>query len=143
MGVRRKGRIIAFQQIYTIEFFDKSDHEIYDFSWIDEKNQTKIKPESLDFARLLIGGTLENLEVIDNTIKNHLERWDFSRLAKVDLANLRIGIYELLFLKDIPAQVAIDEAINIAKEFGSDDSYRFINGILDSVYKSQKNTKGH
>lgn len=66
------------------------------------------------------------------------KNWDIERIAKVDLAILRTSIYALQFNKEIPATVTIDEAIEIAKQFGSDDSYKFINGILDSVRKGQE-----
>ncbi len=75
------------------------------------------------------------MPVIDEKIKEHLEHWDFSRLSRVDLAILRMSVFCLLYQPDIPATVTIDEAIDIAREFGTDDSYRFINGVLDSIQK--------
>jgi N utilization substance protein B len=87
------------------------------------------------FARLIIAGTIENIEAVDNAIRSHLQNWSFERLKRVDLAILRIGAYSLLFQRDIPAQITIDEAIEIAKEYGSDDSYRFVNGVLDGIWK--------
>ena len=92
--------------------------------------------ESLDFARLIAGGTIQNLAEIDKQIKIQLEHWDFSRLNKVDQAILRMGVYSLLFQKDIPASVTIDEAVDISKEYGTDESYRFINGVLDGIRKN-------
>jgi N utilization substance protein B len=75
---------------------------------------------------------------VDRSIIRQLEHWDFSRLNKVDLAILRISAYCLLFQSDIPPSVTIDEAIDIAKEFGTDDSYRFINGVLDGIRKQRE-----
>jgi N utilization substance protein B len=83
----------------------------------------------------MITGTIEEIDRIDAIIKKHLEHWAFERLRKVDLAILRVGCYSLLYQKDIPAGISIDEAIEIAKEYGSDDSYRFINGVLDGIQK--------
>ena len=92
--------------------------------------------ESLDFARLIAGGTIQNLAEVDKQIKIQLEHWDFSRLNKVDQAILRMGVYSLLYQKDIPASVTIDEAVDISKEYGTDESYRFINGVLDGIRKN-------
>jgi N utilization substance protein B len=83
----------------------------------------------------MIAGTIEQIDVIDSMIKKHLEHWAFERLRKVDLAILRVGAYSIFYQKDIPAQISIDEAIEIAKEYGSEDSYRFINGVLDGIRK--------
>jgi N utilization substance protein B len=92
-------------------------------------------PETVTFARLLIQGALENLPEIDDTIKGQLENWDFSRLNRVDLALLRMSVYCLLHQRDIPATVTIDEAVDISKTYGTADSYRFVNGVLDGVRK--------
>jgi N utilization substance protein B len=99
---------------------------------------SKPAEEAIDFARLLITGTINNLDVIDRVIRNQLENWDFTRLARVDLAILRIAVYCMLYQQDIPITVTIDEAIDISKDFGSDESYRFINGVLDGVRKAQE-----
>ncbi len=137
MGSRRKGRIIAFQALFSWEMNKHSVDEILDFKWIDKDKINKTNNDSFLFAGLITSGTIENTELIDSTIKNHLDNWDFSRISKVDLAVLRISVYSLLFQKDIPASVTIDEAIDIVKEYGNDDSYRFINGVLDAIRKTQ------
>jgi N utilization substance protein B len=152
MGARRKGRILAFQTLYAYELYSLCSHgarggggtgtpispieDVLEFPWIDESSREKINPESLDFGRLIAGGTIEKLTEIDEQIKTQLEHWDFSRLNKVDQAILRIGVYSLLFQKDIPASVTIDEAVDISKEYGTDESYRFINGVLDGIRKN-------
>lgn len=135
MGVRRKGRILAFQALYAHEISAAPADQLCAFSWLDPEDRERVRDESRDFARLLIAGTLEKLEEIDGHIRRRLEHWDFSRLNKVDLAILRISVYCLLFQADIPPSVTIDEAIDIAKEYGTDDSYRFINGVLDGIRK--------
>ena len=137
MGVRRKGRILAFQALFAHEASGATAYQLLGFAWLDPENQAKLQDESRDFARLLILGTLEKLAEIDQYIVRQLEHWDFSRLNKVDLAILRVSVYCLLFQGDIPPSVTIDEAIDIAKEFGTDDSYRFINGVLDGIRKQQ------
>jgi N utilization substance protein B len=138
MGARRKGRILAFQALYAHELTGMPVGELAQFSWLDQENQEKIKPESMDFARLLVQGTIEKLPDVDGHIRKQLEHWDFSRLNKVDLAILRISAYCLIFQADIPPSVTIDEAIDIAREFGTDDSYRFINGVLDGIRKQRQ-----
>lgn len=138
MGARRKGRILAFQALYAYELTEYPIEELVSFSWLDQENQERVRDESLDFARLITQGTLENLREIDENIKKQLEHWDFSRLNKVDLAILRISVYCLIYQKDIPPSVTIDEAIDIAKEFGTDDSYRFINGVMDGIRKQKR-----
>ena len=131
MGARRQGRILAFQSLFRYDLSQVALPDLLDFSWAAEVRDG----ESETFARLLIQGTLERLPEIDERIKGHLQHWDFDRLARVDLALLRISVYSILFQKDIPASVTIDEAIHIAKEFGADDSFKFINGILDAIAK--------
>ena len=107
------------------------------FSWVGEEKLSKMDDDVLTFARLLVSGTIGHLEEIDSAIKSNLnENWDFSRLNKVDLAILRISAYPILFQKDIHPSIVIDEAIDISKEFGADDSFKFINAVLDSIRKA-------
>jgi transcription antitermination protein NusB len=141
MGSRRKARIIAFQTLFEWEMNKLPLEELSQFHWLDEERRARSDEETLTFARLIIAGALENMETIDAAIRLQLENWDFSRLAKVDLAVLRMSVYSLFFLNDIPASVTIDEAVDIVKEFGSDDSYRFVNGVLDGVRKAQESLR--
>jgi N utilization substance protein B len=136
MGARRKARIIAFQSLYRHDISGAGVSELLDFSWLDADRRSKTPEETLVFARLLIQGTLERLLEVDAVIKKHLENWDFSRLSRVDLALLRVSVYCLMFQKDIPPTVTIDEAVDISKNFGTEDSYRFVNGVLDGVRKA-------
>ena len=85
------------------------------------------------FAEELINGAIENIEIIDQEIASHASNWTFERIAKVDLAILRLAIFELLYRTDIPPIVSINEAIDLSKVFSSPDSKRFINGILDKM----------
>ena len=135
MGARRNGRIIAFQSLYRYHMTRAPLNELIEFSWLGEDRLAKQTEDTLTFAVLLIQGVIENQEEVDTVIKSHLEHWDFSRLAKVDLSILRLSVYCLLYQKDIPATVTIDEAIDIAKQFGTADSYRFVNGVLDGIRK--------
>jgi N utilization substance protein B len=89
----------------------------------------------------LVTGTIENITAVDAMIRSHLKNWDFSRLNRVDLAVLRMSTYTLMFQNDVPPTIIIDEAIGISKEFGTDDSFRFINGVLDSIRKTIQKEK--
>ena len=134
---RRKGRILAFQALYSWDLGNVDISNVLDFAWVEKETLERMGDESLSFTRLLVSGTIEHIEEIDSEIKSHLTNWDFDRLNKVDLAILRISVYPLLFQKDIHSSIIIDEAIDISKEFGSDDSFKFINAVLDSIRKSQ------
>ena len=81
----------------------------------------------------------ENLEVIDNHIKANFEGWSIYRLAKVDLAVLRIAIYEILYRKDIPIEVSINEAIETVKKYSTEESFKFVNGVLGGFVRSINN----
>ncbi len=136
MASRRKARILAFQALYAWDASGTPVGELLAFGWVDDDKRAILDEELKVFARLLMAGTIENIAAVDEAITSHLQNWTFERLKKVDLAILRIGAYSLLFQRDIPAQITIDEAIEIAKEYGSEDSYRFINGVLDGIWKA-------
>ena len=139
MASRHKERILAFQALYAWDMADDDRDivlkDLLDFSWVEMG--------AVDFSRLLAAGTVENIKTVDALIRKNLVHWDFSRLSRVDRALLRVSVYEMLF-KTAPPSVVIDEAVDISREFGSDDSYRFINGVLDGVRKTiqeKENTK--
>jgi transcription antitermination protein NusB len=135
MASRRKARILAFQALYAWDASAMPLEELLDFSWLGD-DSSAISDESLNaFAKLIVTGTMEQLEKVDSAIGRHLEHWSFERLKKVDLAILRTAVYSLLFQSEIAARITIDEAIEIAKEYGAEDSYKFINGVLDAVWK--------
>jgi N utilization substance protein B len=134
MGIRHKGRILALQALYAWDMaVDKAEalETLQGFPWLEKEETLKWG----DFARLLIAGTVENILAVDAAIKKQLVRWDFSRINMVDRALLRISVYELLF-QNTPPSVVIDEAVDISREYGTDDSYRFVNGVLDGVRKT-------
>lgn len=133
MASRRKGRILAFQALYCWEATHLPAEDLMAFSWLENSKRESLSEEIAAFSRLLIAGTIENIQSIDETLKNHLQNWDISRLNRVDLAILRMSIFTLMFQDDIAPSIVIDEAIGISKEFGTDDSFRFVNGVLDSV----------
>lgn len=140
MSSRRKARILAFQALYAWDASALPIEELLTFSWLEEEKLSKMDEDAKLFAKLLIVGAIERIHEVDSEINKHLEHWSFERLKKVDVALLRMAVYAMLFQKDIPAQISIDEAIEIAKEYGAEDSYKFINGVLDAIWKAH--TKG-
>jgi N utilization substance protein B len=137
MASRRKGRILAFQVLYSYEAAPSAAlDELLSFSWLEADKQASLDEGTAMFSRLLIQGTIENLSAVDDMIRSHLKNWDFSRLNRVDLALLRMSAYTLMYQDDMAPSIVIDEAIGISREYGTGDSYRFINGVLDSISRS-------
>jgi len=143
---RRKGRILAFQALYFWEsncekesgkaFYPVAIEELVNFSWLEEEKKKNLDDSITAFSKILIAGTIENIAAVDKTIKDHLDNWDISRVNRVDLAVLRMSVFSLIFQTDISPSIVIDEAIGICREYGTDDSYKFINGVLDSIRKT-------
>ncbi len=97
-----------------------------------------LPPRSRGFARRLVIGVFENLEALDRMIREASRNWRIERMSRVDRNILRIGAFEVVFLKDIPAKVSIDEAVELGKIYGSEDSGSFINGVLDNIFNTLK-----
>jgi len=135
MSARRKARILAFQALYAWEASNSSLEELLSLNWLDSGKLNQMDEETLAFTRLMIAQAVENAVEIDGRITRHLAHWPFERLKKVDLAILRMGAACLLYQSDISPGISIDEAIEIAKEYGSEESYKFINGVLDGIRK--------
>ncbi len=138
MAGRRKGRILAFQALYAWDVSKIPVTELLDFTWLGDDQRERLGDEGIAFPRLLIAGALEHIEEIDERIKQNLVNWDFTRLNRVDLAILRMSVYSLLYQKDLHPSIVIDEAIDISKEFGSDESFRFVNAVLDNIRKQSQ-----
>jgi N utilization substance protein B len=148
MASRRKGRILAFQALYSWEVSGGGNdgtlsvpEELLNFSWLETGMQENLDQAIIDFSRLLITGTIQNIAPIDQMIRAHLKNWDFSRLNRVDLALLRMSTYTLMFQIDVPPSIVIDEAIGISKEFGTGESFRFVNGVLDSIRRTLEGSR--
>ncbi len=141
---RRKGRILAFQGVYSWDVSKSSVEDILKFSWLQKDSESQDKeeplaPEPLEertFASFIITGTIEHVSEIDELIKKHLsENWTLERINKVSLAILRTSIFEMKFQNGSQPKIVIDEAVNIAREYGLEDSYKFINAVLDKIGK--------
>ncbi len=126
---RRRARVLALQALYEI---DGSGHDPE--SVVARRIRDISRPHAVEsFARKIIRGVLENLERIDRIILTHAPAWPVRQLAAVDRNLLRVAIYELAIDGDTPPRVAINEAVEMGKTFGSDTSFRFVNGVLGSV----------
>ena len=132
MGKRRKAREVALQFLYQLDLHDAPDPSPYEAEFW---SRHPVDDEARAFADALVRGTKQNQSKIDALIGQFTEHWDLERMAVVDRNILRVAIYELLWQPDVPPKVAINEAIEIAKKFGTRESGRFINGILDRVHK--------
>lgn len=137
MRLRSKARAVALSLLYQIEI-TKIDHYQALQNYLEIYPQ---KQEVIDFSSLLAEGVVKNLPSIDSFIKKHAKNWEIKRMAVIDRNILRMGCLELLFSEDIPPKVAINEAIELAKRFGDIDSPRFVNGILDKIYKIERGKK--
>ena len=134
---RREAREKAVQALYQI-----------DMRGIDPDEAMKVAlNESLDqeeksFLEKLVFGILENQAQIDGLIKKYLRGWTLERLALVDRAVLRIAVYEIMYVQDIPSKVSMNEALELARAFGMEESVKFINGVLANISKEQENEVG-
>ena len=131
MGARRKARELALQMLFQQDMSGNQPDQIIDTF----EELQKAKPNTREFATKIFRGTSENLAEIDDMIQNQAENWRLSRMAAVDRNIIRMSVYEFLHETDTPKLVVIDEAIEIAKKYGTQKSSQFINGILDGILK--------
>lgn len=123
---RRLARAIALQALYEIDVARHDPTEVIEYHIA----QSDLAPEGADFARTLVRGVLAYQDEIDHYIRLIAPEWPLAQMAPVDRNILRIAIYELTYYKETPLKVAINEAVELAKRFGSDSSRRFVNGAL-------------
>lgn len=133
MGARRRAREIAVQVLYQMEANPLAPPEALETFWRTATVSEAVK----GFVTRIVEGVHEHLEEIDTLIKKHSEHWRLERIDRVDKSILRMGAFELLFCDDIPRKVALNEAIDIGKKFGTEESGAFINGILDKITKTE------
>ena len=131
MGARRKARELALQMLYQHDLSGNAPEAIIGTF----EHLQKSKPNTREFATKIFKGTIEHLEHIDEMIAAQADNWRLSRMAVVDRNIIRMSVYEFLHENDTPKLVIIDEAIEIAKKFGTQKSSQFINGILDGILK--------
>jgi len=132
MGRRRKGREVALQFLYQLDLHDEVDPAAHE---TDFWARHPVDREAREFAEVLIRGAKLHEPKIDELISQFAENWDLDRMAVVDRNILRQGVFEILWMEDVPPKVAINEALEVAKKFSTHESSRFINGILDRIHK--------
>ena len=134
MSNRHLARTLAMQTMFLWDFEGKTQKDLKKISTVIFEN---FAPQFDDhgFVDGVLQGVMDNLEDIDSYITKYATEWPLEQITIVDRNILRIGVYELLHDDDIPAKVAINEAIEIAKIFGSDSSGKFVNGVLGAIYK--------
>ena len=133
--LRRKIREIVLKVLYSAEFNDKMRiyKEIQEWAVRDFNIKER---KYYDFGFKIAQGVLEEKEKLDKLIKEFSDNWDFDRITHIDRNILRMAIYEIINLDTIPVDVTINEAIELAKKYSDDNSYKFINGILNGIKKS-------
>lgn len=138
MGKRRQARECALQVLFQIEFQEIEPRQALELYW----RRHEVPSEVREFAEKLIEGVWRNRSEIDSLIAKHSTNWRLDRMPAVDRNILRIAGYELLFEREIAASVTLNEAIEVAKRYGTEESSSFVNGVLDPIAKSlQKEDK--
>lgn len=130
--MRRQSREWALQLLYQIEMAQTGFNDVETEFWSRQKTED---PATVAFARQLVSGVLAQKEEIDTLIAKQATHWKLSRMPVVDRNVLRLAVYELKSCPDIPIKVTLNEAIEVAKKFGAEESHTFINGVLDKIAK--------
>ncbi|AUS96168.1 N utilization substance protein B [Clostridium thermosuccinogenes] len=131
---RRASREIAMKLLYQLEF-QKEDRDEQLNAVLEDNSLTESDRE---YIKDVVYGVLNNISDIDKTIETNAKGWKINRISKVDLAILRLGIYEIGFREDIPYSVSVNEAVELAKKYSGEDAGSFVNGILGKVPKSKE-----
>lgn len=140
LQTRHQAREAALQLLYQLDFSTWKEEDLVSSEFVRHLGahfeHFHIHPDLRAFATQLIIGTLRHQTKIDQTLSQYLKRWTLDRIAPVDRALLRLSLYELLYVPDTPAAVVLNEAIELAKLFGSEETPAFVNGVLDTIHKS-------
>ncbi len=139
MTDRRRAREIALHVLYQLDLHQENPREALDLYWENFKPSRRAR----ELCERLIVGVFQNREKIDQLIEEHSEHWTLKRMAVVDRNILRFATFELLNCPDIPFKATLNEAIELAKKFGTEDSSAFINGILDKIHATLTSSPGH
>lgn len=132
MGQRRRSRECALQMLFTIDLASADPQEVFQHFWVGQEAEDDVRI----FAEQLVRGVSHRRRGLDSILAASAEHWRVERMAIVDRNVLRIAVYELLFERDTPQAVVLDEAIEVAKRFGGDESGKFVNGVLDAVRRA-------
>lgn len=134
---RKAARELAMKLVFQMELTKESAVET--INKIDELDEYKNLQDQIEYIEDCVKGVEKNRELIDEYIEKYSKGWKINRIAKVDLAIMRLAVYEMLHREDVPNASAIDEAVELAKKFGGDNSPSFINGILGNIIKELGN----
>ncbi len=129
MGTRRQARELAMQALFYIDMRDNASSQMLE-SFCDNFSPPK---KARPFLLSLVNGVIETRGEIDTLIERFSKNWEIHRMSCVDRNVMRIAVYELLYCEDIPPKVSINEAVDVGKKFGTEESGAFINGIMDSI----------
>ena len=135
---RRIARELALKTLYACEIGTTEDWA----TMLDRIASDNITNEHMHYARDLMRAATKSLPTIDEYIARHAANWELKRMAALDRNVLRLAVAELFFFSDVPFKVVIDEAVELAKTYGTEDSGKFVNGVLDSIYKSRQKEQG-
>ena len=138
IGTRRKAREIALQVLFQIEAGGKNFSTEESFSIFCRNFEAPAETRS--YAWNLVSGVRANMETLDGRLSQASEHWRVDRMSLVDRNILRLALFEMIFLDDIPAKVSLNEAVDLGKIYGADESGAFINGILDHIHHEQFET---
>lgn len=131
MGVRRRGREYALQMLYAMDLSGYAPDQVFaGFYAIQDLNR-----DAFYYARRLVDGVYGHLDEIDDVLAKYAEHWKIHRMAAVDRNLLRLGLFELMYVKEVPFPIVINEALEIVKEFSDQEGTQFLNGILDAARK--------
>jgi N utilization substance protein B len=131
---RHYGREAVFKALYSVNISQENTAKILD----DIQSRYNFDEDTKQYVNNLFLKTIENKKFIVETISKYLENWEWSRVALLDQLILQLATAELFYIDDVPPKVTIAEAIEIAQQYSTDDSSAFVNGILDTIYKEQK-----
>lgn len=132
---RKLSREKAMELVFSMMLTKESHDEVIE-TFVDNYEED-IKNLDLEYIKEVLKGVEENKESIDNLIKENLQKWNIERVSKVNLAILRLAVYEMKYVNDVPEKVAINEALEITKRYSDEKSVSFINGVLDNIYKGK------
>ncbi|GGJ10291.1 N utilization substance protein B [Paenibacillus hunanensis] len=145
---RRLAREITVQSLYQMEMNEVKAEEAVEMlleeaaadneSEVEVRNEAQLKTYVLD----VVAGVSSNREAIDGLLVDYLQNWQVSRLSRVDRQILRLAVYEMIFTEDVPAKVAVNEAIELSKHFGTEESGKFVNGVLGKMIQDLDKLKG-
>ncbi len=136
---RHLGRIVALQTLYEQDFRREAGDESFNLAAVLERNIARYEStvDDVQFIELLVLGVAKHEQELDNELRPLAPEWPIEQIARMDRVVLRMGLYELKYTKDVPPKVVINEAVELAKAFGGDNSSKFINGVLGTALKKQ------